>query len=71
MSERKNYNLSLSIETYNHLQKIAEQEGTTLAEMLRKAIKWLLFIRTIKMDPDARLLVKQDGEIKEIITDLI
>ena len=58
-------------DTYKNLKKIAEQEGTTIAELLRRAIKWLLFVRTIKLDPDARFLIEQGGETKEIIVDLM
>jgi len=67
----KRYNLAIPIDTYKSLQKIAEQEGTTIAELLRRAIKWLMFVRTIKLDPDARLLVERGGQTREIIVDLV
>lgn len=73
MSEgsKTSYNLSIPTETYRSLQKIATQEGITMAELLRKAIKWFMFVRTIKLDSDARLLVDQKGDVKEIVIDLM
>jgi hypothetical protein len=71
MKAKTGYNLTIPTDTYKNLQKIAEQEGTTVAELLRRAIKWLMFVRTIKLDPDARLLVERDGDIREIIIDLV
>ena len=73
MSEKitTGYNLRIPTETYKSLKRIAEQEGTSIAELLRSAIRWLLFIRTIKMDPTTRLLVQRGEEApKEIIVDL-
>jgi hypothetical protein len=68
---RTSYNLSIPTETYRNLKKIAEQEGTTVADLLRNATKLLLFVRAIKLDPNARLLVDRGGEIQEIALDLI
>ena len=72
MTAKTNYNLSMTTDSYKDLQKIAEQDGTTVAELMRKAIKWLMFIRKLKSDdPNARLFVEQGGETREIITDLV
>ncbi|MDY7076986.1 MAG: hypothetical protein SXV54_08685 [Chloroflexota bacterium] len=71
MKATTGYHMSIPTETYRNLKKMAEQEGTTIADLLRRAIKWLMFVRTIKLDPDARLLVEQGGETKEIIIDLV
>jgi hypothetical protein len=38
---------------------------------LRRATKLLLFVLSIKQDPDARLLVERGGEVREIVVDLI
>jgi len=65
------YNLSIPTESYIGLQNIAAQEETTIADLLRKATKLLLFVRSIKRDPDARLLVQRRGEIQEIVLDFI
>ena len=68
---RTRYNLEIPTKTYRSLQKLAEQEGTTVADLLRKATKLLLFVHSIKEDPDARLLVERRGEIQEIVVDLL
>ena len=71
MKAKTGYTLSIPTETYRNLKKLAEQEDTTIAELLRRAIRWYLFIQTTKLDPDARLLVDQGGETREIIIDLV
>ena len=68
---RTRYNLEISTENYRHLKKVAEQEGTTVADLMRRATKLLLFILSIKQDPDARLMVKRGDELQEIVLDLI
>jgi hypothetical protein len=65
------YNLKIPTETYKKLKKIAEQEKTTIADLLRRATKLLLFVRFTTQDPDARLLVERGGEIQGIIVDSI
>jgi hypothetical protein len=71
MKGTTNYNLSIPTETYTNLKQIAESERTTVADLLRKATKLLLFVRSIKTDPDARLLVERGGEIQQIVLDFI
>ena len=71
MASKTSYNLVIPTETYRKIKKISEQEGATIAELLRKATKLFLFIRSIKQDPDARLLVERGGQIREIVIDFI
>lgn len=71
MSPTRRYNLAIPTDTYKNLKTIADQEGTTLADLLRRATKLLLFVRSIKSDPGARLLVERGGEIQEIVVDLL
>jgi hypothetical protein len=71
MKATTSYNLSIPTEIYNNLKKIAAQEGTTIADLLRRATKLLLFVRSIKDDPGARLLVERGGEPQEIVLDFI
>jgi hypothetical protein len=70
-TSRTRYNLEIPTTTYRTLKKIAEQEGTTVADLLRRATKLLLFVRSVKDDPGARLLVERGGEIQEIVVDLL
>jgi len=71
MTSRTRYNLEIASESYKNLQNIAAREGTTIADLLRRATKLLLFLRSIKEDPNARLLVDRNGEIQEIVLDFI
>ena len=65
------YNLTIPTDSYNNLQKIAARDETTIADLLRRATKLLLFVRSIKDDPDARLLVERGGELQEIVLDFV
>lgn len=65
------YNLKIPTGTYKNLQMIARQEGTTVAELLRRATKLLLYFRSIKDDTDGRLLVERGGEVQEIVLSFI
>ena len=65
------YNLKIPTETYKKLKSIARQEETTIADLLRRATKLLLFVRPIKHDPGVRLLIEQGSKIQEIVVDLI
>jgi len=71
MSNTTSYNLAIPTDTYRKLRQIAEQEGTSIAELLRKATKLLLYVNSIKQDPDARLLVKRGDDLHEIVVDLL
>ncbi len=71
MSETTSYNLSIPTGTYKSLQQISVEEGTSVADLLRRATKLLLYVRTIAKDPNARLLVDRNGEIQEIVVDFL
>ena len=71
MKRITSYDLSMPTDSYRQLKHIAEQERTSLAELLRRAIKPFLLLRSIKHDPQARLLVERGGQIQEIILDLV
>jgi len=71
MTSRTRSNFEISTESYKNLQNIAAREGTTIADLLRRATKLLLFVRSIKEDPNARLLVERHGETQEIVLDFI
>jgi hypothetical protein len=68
---RTRYNLAIPTDSYKNLQRIAAQEDTTIADLLRRATKLLLFVRSIKDDPSARLLVERGGDMQEIVLDFI
>jgi len=65
------YNLSIPTDTFRTLKNMAEQENTSIADLLRRATKLLLFVRSIKTDPDASLLVKRGKDTQEIALELV
>jgi len=71
MAKKTSYNLTIPTEIYRSLKKVAAQDGTTVAELLRRATKLYLFVRSISQEPGARLLVEHNGEPQEIVLDLI
>ena len=71
MKQATNYNLSIPEDSYRQLKRIADEEGTSLAELLRKATKLFLYLRSIKQDSNARFLVERGDVIQEIILDLM
>jgi len=71
MATVTSYNLAIPTDTYRELKKIAEYDGTTIADLLRKATRLLLYVRSFKGDPDAHLLVKRGDDIQEIVIDLL
>jgi hypothetical protein len=50
---RTRFNLDIATRSHKHLQNIAEQEETTVADLLRRATKLVLFVRSIRGDPGA------------------
>jgi len=71
MKQATNYNLAIPNDSYRQLKRIADEEGTSLAELLRKATKLFLYLRSIKQDSNARFLVERGDVIQEIILDLM
>ena len=68
---RTRYNLEIPTETYHNLQRIARREETSVAELLRRATKLLLYVRSIKELPSSRLLVQRGSEVQEIVLDFV
>jgi hypothetical protein len=62
------YNLRIPAKAYISLKKIAKQEKTTIAELLRRATRLLLFIQSARHDSSIRSLVECKSEIKEIVS---
>ena len=71
MKQATNYNLAIPNDSYRQLKRIADEEGTSLAELLRKATKLFLYLRSIKQNSDARFLIERGDVIQEIILDLM
>lgn len=65
-------NLKIPAEAHKRLHYIAGQEGTTVADLLRRGTKLLLFAQSIKrQDSGTRLLIERGGRTQEIVLELI
>jgi len=67
----KRYTIELPIESYNKLRQIADDERTSVADVLRKAAGLLVYIRSLKSEPGTHVFVERGSEKKELIIDLI
>ena len=68
-NELKRYNLVLTADLFNELQVLADREGTTVVELMRRAFKILLLIS--KSDPDPMseegLFLKTRGKERKLL----
>lgn len=60
-------NVNFSEDAYKALEKLAEERGTTMTEVLRDAISLEQWVDEVRKDKDARLLVERDGERRELL----
>lgn len=66
--ERKHYSLSLPREEFNDLEEVAHKERVKIVEFIRRAIKFYIAIKkTIDENPDAELLIRENGRERQII----
>jgi hypothetical protein len=66
MNLRK-YNLALPEELFTELQTLAQNQHTSIADLLRRFIKLGLIASKIDQAPGSTLLIKQGDEEREII----
>lgn len=68
-NELKRYNLVISAALFNDLQSLADREGTTVVELLRKSIKIILLISKFDSDPLSKngVFIKDDGKEHKLV----
>ena len=67
---RKNirrYSLILPDSIYEQLEDIANEKGTTLAELIRRFIALGLLAMKVEKEPDSELLLRKGDTIRGII----
>lgn len=64
--EIKRYNLALPQELFDELQGIAEDQCTTVLEVIKKFIKIGLISVNIQKDPDSKLIIRQKDKEREL-----
>ena len=63
----KRYNLILPMNLFNQVQALADEEGTTVLELLKRFIRIGLVITKLTQSPDSALLIRQDGKERELV----
>ena len=63
----KRYNLVLPQELFDELQRYADSQHTTVAELLRRSIQLFLLAIKIAQTPGAALLIREGDTEREII----
>ena len=62
----KRYNLGLPYQLFDQVEAIATREGTTVLEVLRRAVKLALLVDQSQRD-GASLVIRQDGREREVV----
>lgn len=63
----KRFNLVLPEELLMQVQRIAEEEHTTVVEIFRRFIKLGLLAVELQKKPNSALILKQGGEEREVL----
>lgn len=62
MEDKVQYKVNLPREVYDELQKIARENHTSVAELMRKGVKWQLLLGDVKRNHGRVLIEKNAGE---------
>lgn len=65
MSDTKRYNMVIPAELFNELQTVADKNGTTVAELLRRFIK--LGLVAISMEGKDGLYIKEGESTRQLV----
>jgi len=63
----KRVNVNFSPSAYSTLEKLAEEKGKTMSEVLRDAIALEKWVTDLTKDGGAILVERPDGKVREII----
>jgi hypothetical protein len=63
----KRYNLALPSDLFDEVQKIADNQQTTVVEVLRKFIKLGLVVAKLENDPDAALIIREGNTERKVL----
>lgn len=66
-SEIKKYNLALPQELFDKLQNAADQQNTTVVELLRRFIKMGLMFTDLENQPDTEFIIRSGDKEQKII----
>lgn len=63
----KRYNLVLPMDLFNAVNQLAEEEQTTVVELLRRFIKLGLIAADVARDPNSKLIIREGKQEQEIL----
>lgn len=63
----KRYNLALPEEVFTEIQQIADENHTTMLEILRRFIKLGLIAHELEKNEDSALIIREGEKEREII----
>jgi predicted DNA-binding protein len=63
----KRVNVNFSPSAYSTLEKLAQEKGKTMSEVLRDAIALEKYVTDLTKEGGAILVEKPDGKVREII----
>jgi hypothetical protein len=70
MQNKVQYKVNLPADVYQEFQKIAAENNTTVAELMRKGVKWQLLLGTIKRNQGRVLIEKSAGASQIEVMDI-
>ncbi|EMG35633.1 hypothetical protein PCS_03610 [Desulfocurvibacter africanus PCS] len=67
LTNLKRYNLALPEELFKEVQAIADQNHTSVLEVLKRFIKLGLIVADISKKADARIIIKENTQERELL----
>ena len=66
-NSHKRYNLVLPQELFDDIKQVADKQGTTSVEVIRKFIRIGLLAEKIQDDPESALIIREGDTEKQIM----
>ncbi len=66
-NKAKRYSLVIPDDLYREVERLANEEQTTVVELLRRFIKLGLLITRVQQDPTGAVIIREGGRDRELI----
>jgi hypothetical protein len=63
----KRYNLVLPSHLYEEVQTVANEQNTSIPELLKRFIKIGLLVAKLSQSPDTTLIIREGGKEREVV----
>lgn len=70
MADKKNtyrYNLALPMDLWEAVNKAADDNGTTVVEIIRKCLRVGLLALETQQKPETALIIREDGKERQLL----